>query len=81
MREDTKKFLKELFQGGYRASTIGMVLVFSILIGFGVGYWLSTVFNSSYISNILGLIVGIIAGFRQVYLMGKKLVSKFPWSS
>ncbi len=71
MKEDTKKFLKELFQGGYRASTIGMTLVFSILIGFGIGYWLSTVFNSN-IFIILGLIVGIIAGFRQVYLMGKK---------
>jgi len=71
LREDTKKFLKELFQGGYRASSIGMVLVFSIMIGFGIGYWLSTVFNSN-IFIILGLIVGIIAGFRQVYVMGKK---------
>jgi ATP synthase protein I len=71
LREDTKKFLKELFQGGYRASSIGMVLVFSILIGFGIGYWLSTVFNSN-IFIVLGLILGIIAGFRQVYQMGKK---------
>jgi ATP synthase protein I len=71
LRDDTKKFLKELFQGGYRASTIGLVLVFSIMIGFGIGYWLSTVFNSN-IFIILGLIVGIIAGFRQVYLIGKK---------
>jgi F0F1-type ATP synthase assembly protein I len=58
-------------KGGYRASSIGMVLVFSIFIGFGIGYWLSTVFNSN-IFIFLGLIVGIIAGFRQVYLMGKK---------
>jgi ATP synthase protein I len=71
LKEDTKKFLKELLQGGYRASSIGMVLVFSILIGFGIGYWLSTVFNST-IFIVIGLIVGIIAGFRQVYLMGKK---------
>ena len=71
MKEDTKKYLRELFQGGYRASTIGLVLVISILIGFGVGYWLSTVFNSN-IFIILGLIVGIIAGFRQVYLLGQK---------
>jgi F0F1-type ATP synthase assembly protein I len=71
LKEDTKKFLKELFQGGYRASAIGLVLVISILIGGGVGYWLSTVFNNS-IFFILGLIVGIIAGFRQVYLLGQK---------
>ncbi len=71
MKEDTKKFLKELFQGGYQASTIGLVLVISIIIGGGIGYWLSTVFKSS-IFIILGLIVGIIAGFRQVYLLGQK---------
>ena len=71
MKEDTKKFLKDLFKGGYQASTIGLVLVISILIGGAVGYWLSKVFNSS-ILFILGLIVGIIAGFRQVYLLGQK---------
>jgi len=71
LKEDTKKFLKDLFKGGYQASTIGLVLVISILIGGAVGYWLSKVFNSS-ILFILGLIVGIIAGFRQVYLLGQK---------
>ncbi|MGB7912989.1 MAG: AtpZ/AtpI family protein [Desulfobaccales bacterium] len=71
MKEDTKKYLKELFQGSYRASTIGLVLVISTLIGGLLGYWLYTVFNSS-ILFILGLIVGIIAGFRQVYLLGQK---------
>ncbi len=72
MREDTKKFLKELFQGGYRASTIGMVLVFSIFIGAFIGYLLDNYFGTDYIFKIIGLIFGIIAGFRQVYLMGKK---------
>jgi F0F1-type ATP synthase assembly protein I len=71
LRDDTKKFLKDLFQGGYRASSIGLTLVFCIMIGFGIGYWLSTVFNSS-IFIILGLIVGIVAGFWQVYSMGQK---------
>jgi F0F1-type ATP synthase assembly protein I len=71
LREDTKKFLKELFKGSYQASTIGLVLVLSTLIGFGIGYWLSTVFNNN-IFMVIGLIVGIIAGFREVYLIGKK---------
>ena len=72
LREDTKKFLKELFPGGYRASSIGMVLVFSIMIGVVIGYWLSTVFWHRLSVKIIGLIVGIIAGFRQVYPMGKR---------
>ncbi|HEY9072550.1 MAG TPA: AtpZ/AtpI family protein [Desulfobaccales bacterium] len=72
MKEDTKKFLKELFQGGARASTIGMTLVFAILIGGFIGYLLDNYFGTDYIFKIIGLILGIVAGFRQIYLMGKK---------
>jgi len=72
VREDTKKFLKELFSGGYRASAIGMSLVFAILLGGFVGYLLDNYFDTGYLFKIIGLIVGIIAGFRNVYIMGKK---------
>jgi ATP synthase protein I len=72
LREDTKKFLKELFSGGYRASAIGMALVFSILIGGGLGYWLATKVFDNMVFFYIGLILGIIAGFRNVYLLGKK---------
>ena len=75
MRQDTKKFLKEIFSGGYRASSIGFALVFSIAIGAGLGYWLAGVFNNM-IFFYIGLIVGIIAGFRNVYLMGQKFQDK-----
>jgi ATP synthase protein I len=71
LRQDTKNFLKELFSGGYRASAIGLALVFSIVIGGALGYWLAGVFNNM-IFFYIGLIVGIIAGFRNVYIMGKK---------
>ena len=73
LREDTKKFLKELFQGGYRASAIGMALALAIFIGFFIGYFLDRYFGTDYVFKIIGLILGIIAGFRNVYLMGKKL--------
>jgi ATP synthase protein I len=72
LRQDTKDFLKELFSGGYRASSIGFALVFSIAIGGGLGYWLATRVFDNMIFFYIGLIVGIIAGFRNVYLMGKK---------
>jgi ATP synthase protein I len=76
LKEDTKKFLKELFSGGYRASAIGMVLVFCIAIGGGIGYWLATRVFNNMVFFYIGLIVGIIAGFRQVYLLGKKFQDK-----
>jgi ATP synthase protein I len=73
LKEDTKKFLKELFSGGYQASAIGIALVLSIFIGAFIGYLLDNYFGTSYFFKILGLILGIIAGFRNVYIMGKKL--------
>lgn len=72
MREDTKKFLKELFQGGYRASAIGLSLVLAIVIGGALGYWLSNYFGSM-IFFYIGLILGIVAGFRNLYIMSKKI--------
>ncbi len=76
MKEDTKKFLRELFSGGYKASSIGFALVFSIAIGGGLGYWLATRVFDNMIFFYIGLIVGIIAGFRNVYLLGKKFQDK-----
>ncbi len=71
MKEETKQFLKELLQGGYRASSIGLSVVLAIAIGGLLGYWLWGVFDSV-IFFYLGLLAGIIAGFRNLYLMGKR---------
>jgi ATP synthase protein I len=76
LRQDTKNFLKELFSGGYQASSIGLSLVFAILLGGFAGYLLDNYFATGYLFKIIGLIVGIIAGFRNVYEMGKKFQDK-----
>jgi ATP synthase protein I len=76
LREDTKKFVRELFSGGYRASSIGFALVFSIAIGGGLGYWLATRVFDNMIFFYIGLIIGIVAGFRNVYTLGKKYQDK-----
>ena len=72
MKQDTRNFLKEIFSGGYRASSIGFALVFSIAIGGGIGYWLATRVFDNMIFFYIGLIIGIVAGFRNVYILGKK---------
>lgn len=76
MKQDTKNFLKEIFSGGYRASSIGLSLVFAIFIGAFLGYLLDNYFETGYLFKIIGLILGIIAGFRNVYEMGKKFQDK-----
>jgi ATP synthase protein I len=74
VKDETKQFLKELLQGGWKASTIGLSLVLAIAIGAGLGYWLWGVFDNV-IFFYIGLIMGIIAGFRNLYLMGKRYKS------
>lgn len=76
MKEDTKKFLKELFSGGYQASAIGFSLVIAIFLGGFFGYLLDNYFETGYLFKIIGLILGIIAGFRNVYMTGKKFQDK-----
>jgi ATP synthase protein I len=72
MKEDTRKFLKELLQGGWRASAIGLSMVLAIVIGGLLGYWLSEYFGNM-IFFYIGLILGIVAGFRNLYIMSRKL--------
>ncbi|MFP3867446.1 MAG: AtpZ/AtpI family protein [Desulfobacteraceae bacterium] len=71
MEKNTKEYLKELFQGLYRASAIGLSLVLAIFIGAGIGYYLSEYFDNK-IFFYLGLILGIVAGFRNLYIMSKR---------
>ncbi len=71
MKEETKRFIKELLSGGYRASAIGLSLVLAIVIGGGLGWFLSEYTGKTYWFYI-GLILGIIAGFRNLYIMGKR---------
>jgi ATP synthase protein I len=71
LKEETKQFLKELLKGGGQASAIGMSLVFAILIGGVVGYLLSEYTGSRW-WFYLGLILGIIAGFRNLVIMSRK---------
>ncbi len=71
LKEETRQFIKELMTGGYRASAIGLSLVLAIVIGGGLGYLLSEYTGKTYWFYI-GLIMGIIAGFRNLFIMGKR---------
>ncbi len=51
---------------------LGLVMFFSIFIGFFTGFWLDKFFQSRYILLVIGIIVGICAGFYRCYLILKK---------
>lgn len=65
MREDTKKLFREL----WFYSSLSFSIALSIVIGLGIGYLLDTrVFNTSPWLTLIFLGLGVIAGFRNIYL-------------
>ncbi len=68
MKKD-KKFYLDL----YNASSIGFSVVFSILIGGGIGLWIDKKFDTSHHwAFFIFLIMGIVAGFENMYRGIKK---------
>ena len=63
-----KPFFKQLMQ----ASTIGINLVLSTFVGLAIGYGLDSLFHSSPWLTIIFLILGIIAGFRELLRIANK---------
>jgi len=61
-------FFKQLMQ----ASTIGINLVLSTFVGLAIGYGLDSLFNTSPWLTLIFLILGIIAGFRELFRMARK---------
>lgn len=63
-----KPFFRQLLQ----VSTVGLNLVFSTFIGLAIGYGLDSLFNTSPWLMIIFLILGIIAGFRELFRIARK---------
>ena len=65
MKEETKKLFREL----WFYSSLSFSIALSIVMGLGIGYWLDTrVFNTSPWFTLIFLGLGVIAGFRNIYL-------------
>lgn len=63
-----KPLLKQLLE----ASTIGINLVLSTFVGFAIGYFLDKFFGTSPWLTVTFLIIGIIAGFRELLRIARK---------
>lgn len=68
MDEDLKKILKSL---GY-FSTVGLTMALSIALGALIGYYLDKKFGTQPWLSFIFLGFGIIAAFRNLYVMYKK---------
>jgi ATP synthase protein I len=65
-----KKGFAEYFgisDSAMRLSSVGLTLVFSTFIGFGLGWFLDRIFKTHPLLTILLLLFGIVAGFVNVW--------------
>lgn len=63
-----KPLLKQLFE----ASTVGIQLVLSTFVGFGMGYFLDKFLGTSPWLTIVFLLLGIFAGFRELLRVARR---------
>jgi ATP synthase protein I len=68
MKKETKKLFRELFY----YSSLSFSIALSIVIGLGIGYWLDARYDTSPLLTLVFLGLGVIAGFRNIYLAMKK---------
>jgi ATP synthase protein I len=69
---------KPVFRQLLEASTVGLNLVLSTFVGLAIGYGLDSFFNTSPWLTIIFLIIGIIAGFRELFRIAKKQQDNGP---
>jgi ATP synthase protein I len=68
MKKETRKLFRELWY----YSSLSFSIALAIVIGLGIGYWLDTRYDTSPWLTLVFLVLGIIAGFRNIYLAMKK---------
>jgi len=66
---DTKENRRELFKSIGFLSGVGISMVAATFIGFGMGYYLDQWLNTRPWLTLIFLGLGIIAGFRNVYIL------------
>ena len=69
MQEETKKYIKLLAL----VSTMGLSMALAIVIGIAIGFYLDRFFQTKYPwFFLIFMILGIIAGFRNIYVIMKR---------
>jgi ATP synthase protein I len=73
---DGKKREEGTFKGLANISSIGITMVASTIIGLLIGMYLDKYFSTKPLLTIIFLILGIAAGFKNIYEMIKKYESQ-----
>ena len=68
MKRETRRTFKEMAY----FSSLGISVSLAIFIGLGIGVWLDRKFDTSPWLTLIFLVLGIIAGFRNIALVIKR---------
>jgi ATP synthase protein I len=64
---------KEAARSMLAYSGLGIEMGLSIVIGIGIGYYLDSYFGTKPVLTIIFMFLGIVAGFRRLYMIWKAL--------
>jgi ATP synthase protein I len=68
MKRETRRAYKDLAY----FSSLGISVALAVFIGLGIGVWLDRKFDTSPWLTLIFLVIGIIAGFRNIALVIKR---------
>jgi len=68
-----KQGARELFKSLALVSSMGISMVLATVIGLAAGYFLDQFFDTSPVLTLIFLVLGIIAGFRNLYIIMKRV--------
>jgi len=70
--KDTKQYLNGMWKDLWYYSSLSFSIALSIMIGVGIGYWLDTSYDTGPAWTLIGLVIGTLAGFRNIYMAMKR---------
>ncbi len=73
MGGDNRKKRRELWRQLIDASVIPLNLVAATFVGFAIGYGLDSLFGTSPYLTVFFFIIGIIAGFRELFRYARRI--------
>lgn len=62
-----RKDWNQIMRGMALLTQVGLMIIVSGGIGFGIGYWLDNLLSFDLLFEIIGLLVGLASGFYAVY--------------
>lgn len=70
---DTKQYLGEIWKDLWYYSSLSFSIALSIMIGTGLGYLTDMSYGTNPVWTLIGLTLGTLAGFRNIYIAMKKV--------